>query len=236
MIIQNGFFRNMKLALYNFAVFSPRLLIICACYPVFSIIWGIMSGMDTIPLIQTGSMYIATLCVISPAILAISFYTVSYKYIINFSSTKKNFYFASIISIFLFSVFVIILGMVEGMIFGFFMVDSFYELLCLIVLAIFMGILGSFYGIIFYKNYAVGFFVLIVSIFLGFAGIIINVILKIDEYVPPVLDRPNEFTLNYSLINFYNISNPVVMIILIASGVILTVVNWFLVRKLEIKS
>ena len=239
MMIQNGLFRNMKLFLYKFAFFLPRLLIIFAVYPVSMLLWFIIAaGADNTGLFQSGAgSYMAMLCAFSTMALSLLIYRLFYKYMISFGSTKKNFYIASLISIFLFSVLAIALGMVEGIIFGFSMVNSPYELLCLFILALFMGILGSFYGILISKNSMRGLIVFAVSVLLAFVGIIAILMYKINVmkgYVPGSNYEP--VIVNYSLIDFYNISSPVVMVILIIAGIALVGINWRLVIKSEIKA
>jgi fucose permease len=89
------------------------------------------------------------------------------------------------------------------------------------------GVLGMFYGILMFKSYKLGFAVYAVS----FIGIILGIVFYLTSSISAsvVLSSFNMFTV-FS-------ENPLFFAAVFIGGIIiLSAVNWGLVRKLEIKS
>jgi hypothetical protein len=104
------------------------------------------------------------------------------------------------------------------------------KVLWIFLMMIFAGILGSFYGILMYKSAALGFAVYIITIIL----IIIGVAVYVGFSTIPSLG--GETAIQFAAIMDSFIANPAFIVVFIAGGVILSAVNWLLVKKLEVKT
>lgn len=215
---KSGLVRNIKYLLYCIKIGFPTLLLIPVMCFIFSKMYSDQSG-----------LYMNTmLFLLIPMIMPISYYTVQYKYVIGFSSTRKNFYLFNLVSAFLYAVITVILGFITDLALGTSTLDSPLKIIYMFLFAVFMGILGTFYGILMYRSAKLGFIAYIISFMLVLMSSIIYTIFTIDKTGGAV-------NLNFNFLESFT-SNPLVVVIIIAGSILFSFVNWFISRKLEIKA
>jgi len=226
MVRKNGFIRNIKLILYSFFVSTN----IGGSIPLAFLLYGIIIIYSWIGMAFLGFsmlMWIYLMCGVLTAAMTFQHYILYYRHIISFNSTRKNFYISSLAGMLFYAATSIILSMIIYKIIGVNFLDSFYKSAWLFVWTLFMGLFGALGGVIYHKSRGLGMVIFIFSFIMTLFILIIGTFEKCPEC--GLWHVMRMFPLDWRFTNIF-------VIICIAGSIVLAVVNWLIVRRIEIKA
>lgn len=214
---KNGLFRNIKLFMYNYLISIPQFLIIV---PFLIVYWKMLN--ITIP---AGGIAVLVMLITSLSI-PMGSVTVTYKYVVGFSSTKRNFYIGCMLNKLLYTVLYTAVTVVLSVISNFYPLNTIEGMLLLVILSFALGALGEFYGLLMNRSQKMGFIVYLISFCsLAFAGLGVYVYYRLKYPDSPIMEL---------IFNSFSYTAAYIIMAVIFAG--LTAVNWKLYIKSELRS